>query len=187
MLGDHQPPAAVSGEGASWNVPVHVVSDRPEVIEALVARGSCATAGGRCTRPDARTRATDDRIAERIARDPLTEFARIASSLRPADFRRIAVWSLGRSMFMRAMKTWVSVGAFAVMLLGVVGCGRGTCGRARRRNAAGLEHHRHRPHDRRRFAPQRRQRAVRDRRGRHGNGQSHRRGRRMYFRSFTYC
>ncbi len=39
MLGDHQPPAAVSGEGASWNVPVHVVSDRPEVLEALIARG----------------------------------------------------------------------------------------------------------------------------------------------------
>ena len=39
MLGDHQPPAAVSGEGSSWNVPVHVISDRPEVLEALIARG----------------------------------------------------------------------------------------------------------------------------------------------------
>lgn len=39
VLGDHQPPAAVSGEGASHDVPVHVISDRPEVLEALVARG----------------------------------------------------------------------------------------------------------------------------------------------------
>ena len=39
MLGDHQPPAAVSGEGASWNVPVHVISDRPDVLDALLARG----------------------------------------------------------------------------------------------------------------------------------------------------
>ncbi|MCC6173560.1 MAG: hypothetical protein IT481_16190 [Gammaproteobacteria bacterium] len=39
MLGDHQPPAAVSGEGASHDVPVHVVGDRPEVLEALCALG----------------------------------------------------------------------------------------------------------------------------------------------------
>lgn len=39
VLGDHQPPAAVSGEGASHDVPVHVISDRPEVLEALVAQG----------------------------------------------------------------------------------------------------------------------------------------------------
>jgi len=39
LLGDHQPPAAVSGEGAIHDVPVHVVADRPEVLEALLARG----------------------------------------------------------------------------------------------------------------------------------------------------
>ena len=39
LLGDHQPPAAVSGEGAILDVPVHVISDRPEVLEALRARG----------------------------------------------------------------------------------------------------------------------------------------------------
>lgn len=39
VLGDHQPPAAVSGEGAIHDVPVHVISDRPEVLAALAAQG----------------------------------------------------------------------------------------------------------------------------------------------------
>jgi hypothetical protein len=39
LLGDHQPAAAVSGEGASWSVPVHVVTSRPQILEALLARG----------------------------------------------------------------------------------------------------------------------------------------------------
>jgi hypothetical protein len=39
VLGDHQPPALVSGEGASWNVPVHVIASRSAVLEALRARG----------------------------------------------------------------------------------------------------------------------------------------------------
>ena len=39
LLGDHQPAAAVAGEGASWDVPVHVVASRPAVLEALRARG----------------------------------------------------------------------------------------------------------------------------------------------------
>jgi hypothetical protein len=39
MIGDHQPPAAVSGEHASWNVPVHVVASRPAVLERLRAAG----------------------------------------------------------------------------------------------------------------------------------------------------
>jgi hypothetical protein len=39
LVGDHQPAAAVAGEGASWDVPVHVVASRPEVLDALVARG----------------------------------------------------------------------------------------------------------------------------------------------------
>ena len=34
LLGDHQPPALVSGEGAPWDVPVHVIASRPEVLEA---------------------------------------------------------------------------------------------------------------------------------------------------------
>ncbi len=42
LLGDHQPPAAVSGEGAIHDVPVHVVADRPEVLEALLAQGFVA-------------------------------------------------------------------------------------------------------------------------------------------------
>jgi hypothetical protein len=39
VLGDHQPPALVSGEGASWNVPVHVIASRPAVLEALRGHG----------------------------------------------------------------------------------------------------------------------------------------------------
>ncbi len=49
LLGDHQPAAAVTGEGASWSVPVHVVSSRPEILDALAARGF--QRGLRPTRP----------------------------------------------------------------------------------------------------------------------------------------
>jgi hypothetical protein len=39
-VGDHQPPAAVSGPGAPWHVPVHVVAPRGSpVLEALRGRG----------------------------------------------------------------------------------------------------------------------------------------------------
>ena len=39
LVGDHQPPAAVSGEGASWDVPVHIVTSRRAVLDRLSARG----------------------------------------------------------------------------------------------------------------------------------------------------
>jgi hypothetical protein len=39
VLGDHQPPAAVTGEGASWDVPVHVVSSRQAVIDRFIEHG----------------------------------------------------------------------------------------------------------------------------------------------------
>lgn len=39
LIGDHQPAAAVSGENASWDVPVHVVTNRPEVLRRLAASG----------------------------------------------------------------------------------------------------------------------------------------------------
>ena len=39
LIGDHQPPAAVSGPGASWEVPVHVIASRPRVLEAMRAHG----------------------------------------------------------------------------------------------------------------------------------------------------
>ncbi|HEV3058031.1 MAG TPA: sulfatase-like hydrolase/transferase [Vicinamibacterales bacterium] len=39
LIGDHQPPAAVSGEGASWNVPIHVIASRQPLLDRLVARG----------------------------------------------------------------------------------------------------------------------------------------------------
>jgi phosphatidylglycerophosphate synthase len=51
LIGDHQPPALVSGEGASWDVPVHVIANRANranrahpagraaVLDALRAHG----------------------------------------------------------------------------------------------------------------------------------------------------
>ena len=39
VIGDHQPAAAVSGEGASWDVPVHVIASRPRFLERLGAHG----------------------------------------------------------------------------------------------------------------------------------------------------
>ena len=39
LIGDHQPPAVVSGEGAPWDVPVHVVSSRRAFLDALAAQG----------------------------------------------------------------------------------------------------------------------------------------------------
>jgi hypothetical protein len=42
LAGDHQPPAAVSGEGASWDVPVHVITSRRPIIDQLKAHGFAA-------------------------------------------------------------------------------------------------------------------------------------------------
>jgi phosphoglycerol transferase MdoB-like AlkP superfamily enzyme len=39
LVGDHQPPAAVSGPGASWTVPVHIVTSRGPILDRLAARG----------------------------------------------------------------------------------------------------------------------------------------------------
>jgi hypothetical protein len=39
ILGDHQPAANVSGEGASWDVPVHVIASEPAILAALQADG----------------------------------------------------------------------------------------------------------------------------------------------------
>jgi Sulfatase len=38
-VGDHQPAANVSGEGASWDVPVHVISSRPDLLQRFVSQG----------------------------------------------------------------------------------------------------------------------------------------------------
>ena len=61
VLGDHQPPAAVSGEGAPWDVPVHVIvahgsaPDRSRILDRLVARGF--RAGADAAAPGARPHA----------------------------------------------------------------------------------------------------------------------------------
>jgi hypothetical protein len=39
VLGDHQPAASVSGEGAPWDVPVHVIARQPQILESQRADG----------------------------------------------------------------------------------------------------------------------------------------------------
>lgn len=39
LIGDHQPAAFVSGEGASWDVPVHVITARSAVVQGLRQQG----------------------------------------------------------------------------------------------------------------------------------------------------
>ncbi len=39
ILGDHQPPALVAGAGASWDVPVHVISSDLALLQRLQAQG----------------------------------------------------------------------------------------------------------------------------------------------------
>jgi Sulfatase len=39
ILGDHQPAANVSGEGVTWDVPVHVIASSPAILAALQADG----------------------------------------------------------------------------------------------------------------------------------------------------
>ena len=39
LLGDHQPAANITGEGASWDVPVHVVSRDAALLERFTAQG----------------------------------------------------------------------------------------------------------------------------------------------------
>jgi hypothetical protein len=39
LIGDHQPPAMVSGEEATWDVPLHVVTNRAQVLDRLLQRG----------------------------------------------------------------------------------------------------------------------------------------------------
>lgn len=39
LIGDHQPASLVSGEGASWDVPIHVISSRPELLRRLERLG----------------------------------------------------------------------------------------------------------------------------------------------------
>ena len=39
LIGDHQPPAAVSGLGQPRDVPVHVIASRGRVLDTLLARG----------------------------------------------------------------------------------------------------------------------------------------------------
>jgi len=42
LVGDHQPTANVSGEGVSWDVPVHVISSDPQLLQRFVEQGFVA-------------------------------------------------------------------------------------------------------------------------------------------------
>jgi hypothetical protein len=42
LIGDHQPAASVAGVGARWDVPVHIVTSRADVAEALIGAGFVA-------------------------------------------------------------------------------------------------------------------------------------------------
>lgn len=39
LLGDHQPPASVSGAQTRWDVPVHVIANRQEALDVLLGAG----------------------------------------------------------------------------------------------------------------------------------------------------
>ena len=39
LVGDHQPPALVTGAGATWDVPVHVIASRRDVLDRLKQHG----------------------------------------------------------------------------------------------------------------------------------------------------
>jgi Sulfatase len=39
VMGDHQPASNITGEGASWDVPIHLFSSRPELVERFIAAG----------------------------------------------------------------------------------------------------------------------------------------------------
>ena len=39
LIGDHQPPAAVAGEGAPWDVPMHVITNRRDILDSLASQG----------------------------------------------------------------------------------------------------------------------------------------------------
>jgi hypothetical protein len=39
LLGDHQPPASVAGEGVRWDVPVHVITRDDALVARLLQRG----------------------------------------------------------------------------------------------------------------------------------------------------
>jgi len=49
IIGDHQPPAVVSGVDASWDVPVHIISSNPAVMDAL---GQCGFVAGLIPAPN---------------------------------------------------------------------------------------------------------------------------------------
>jgi hypothetical protein len=39
LIGDHEPPALVSGPNTPWDVPVHVITKRRDLLDRLVSRG----------------------------------------------------------------------------------------------------------------------------------------------------
>ena len=60
LIGDHQPPAVVSGEGASWEVPVHVITSRRRHPRLVTERRIRVRAVSPSSRHGAHARAAAD-------------------------------------------------------------------------------------------------------------------------------
>ena len=75
-IGDHQPPAAVSGPGASWSVPVHVFGRRGPILDRLrQGLPRRARAASPADRPDARAHPD----VARSVQQPIRSAARLAT------------------------------------------------------------------------------------------------------------
>ena len=57
LVGDHQPAPLITGESASRDVPMHVISGDPALLAPFLARGF--TRRHACPRPTARARRMD--------------------------------------------------------------------------------------------------------------------------------
>jgi hypothetical protein len=96
LIGDHQPPAVVSGEGAPWDVPVHVVSNRGRAARCADRAGVHARHAPAAGAADADARADAALTSAMSARPgrgvagPSTPAGSWPRSRRPSGHRREA-------------------------------------------------------------------------------------------------
>ncbi len=69
LVGDHQPAPLITGEGASRDVPMHVISGDPELLEPFLARGFSAGMRPAPDQPAARMDGFRDWFLEAFSRD----------------------------------------------------------------------------------------------------------------------
>ena len=98
VIGDHQPAAAVSGEGASWDVPVHIIGSRQAVLDRFVAHGF--RPGVTPPRPATRSDAPADPHPSRCVRRP----GRSRCAAHPVNYTNDRV-SAVRQMFGRRRRS----------------------------------------------------------------------------------